>query len=106
MPLPIGLSPPVTTPPMHTRGHAVPVAVRKIRFHTVCLADDIWCPEFSAALGTFSSESQPPTKTPKPRRILCPYPADPCRRHVGCNGEDFDWDEVLVSDWTGLRSRM
>jgi porin len=25
---------------------------------------------------------------------------------MGCNKEDFDWDEVLASDWTGVRSKM
>jgi len=51
-------------------------------------------------------QPQPSTTASKPRRIECAHPADPCRRHMVCKSEHFDWDEVLVSDWSGIRSKM
>lgn len=47
-----------------------------------------------------------PASAPKPKRIDCPHPPDPHRRHTGCKDEGFDWDETLSRDWTGLRSKM
>jgi porin len=55
-------------------------------------------------------QTSPPPQTPahapatKPRRMECPHPTNPHRRHVGCKDEPFDWDEVLVRDSNGLRS--
>jgi len=50
--------------------------------------------------------AQTPPAATKPRRMECPYPANPNRRCSICDGEHYDWDEVLASDWTGLRSKM
>ena len=49
---------------------------------------------------------QVPAPAPKPKRLGCPHPADPCRRHMRCKDEDFDWDEALSNSWNGVRSKM
>jgi Multicopper oxidase len=50
--------------------------------------------------------SQVQASAPKPKRLGCPHPADPCRRHIGCKDEDFAWDEALSKSLNGLRSKM
>lgn len=47
-----------------------------------------------------------PSSTSNPKNLNCPHPADPHRRHIGCKDEEFDWDETLSQDWSGIRSRM
>ena len=50
--------------------------------------------------------SQVPATAAKLRRVDCTHSADPHRRHTGCKDEEFDWEETLSRDFTGLRDRM
>jgi porin len=49
---------------------------------------------------------QVPSTTPQPKRLTCPHPADPHRRHSSCNDKDFDWDDALSRSWNGIRSTL
>lgn len=61
-----------------------------------------------------SSQSPSPPQTPSPKpvsvpkrqRLDCQHPADPRRRHIGCNDKEFDWDETLSKSWNGIRAGM
>jgi carbohydrate-selective porin OprB len=44
----------------------------------------------------------PPPVT-KQRKLNCQHPANPGKRRAGCKDEDFEWEETLTSDWSGLR---
>ena len=55
---------------------------------------------------TSSDQIAPAGAVPPSRRLDCQHPADPHRRHMGCKDEEFDWDETLSQDWTGIRSKM
>jgi porin len=52
------------------------------------------------------TSSQQPANATQRRRLDCKCPADPHRRHIGCKDEEFDWDDTLSRDWTGIRSEM
>ncbi len=52
--------------------------------------------------------NQPPNSPPDPtiakqRKLNCQHPANPSRRRFGCKDEQFDWDETITADWTGVR---
>ncbi len=47
-------------------------------------------------------QTSPPPVT-KQRKLNCQHPANPGKRRSGCKDEDFEWDETLTSDWSGLR---
>lgn len=52
------------------------------------------------------SPSQALTSTRVGRKMHCPNPANPRRRHTSCKDEPFDWDETFTRDFLGLRERM
>ena len=56
--------------------------------------------------------ASPPQASPVPspgsalRKMHCPHPANPRRRHTSCNNEKFDWDETFSRDYYGLREKL
>jgi carbohydrate-selective porin OprB len=52
------------------------------------------------------ASSRQTAATKKAKKVDCPHTADPFRRQADCNDEDFDWDETLSHDFTGLRARL
>lgn len=63
-----------------------------------------------AAVGAPAPQSSAPPSAAanrsKKKRIDCPHPADPHRRHIGCKDQDFDWDETLFHNYSDMRSRL
>jgi carbohydrate-selective porin OprB len=37
------------------------------------------------------------------RKFNCRHPADPHRRQLSCDNQDFDWDETLAGGWNKIR---
>jgi carbohydrate-selective porin OprB len=38
--------------------------------------------------------------------LRCEHPADPHRRHHGCEEENFGWDETVAGGWNGIRDAL
>jgi carbohydrate-selective porin OprB len=55
--------------------------------------------------GPYCADGQTPqtNQVSAQHKFNCHHPADPHRRQLGCNDEDFDWDETLAGGWNDIR---
>jgi porin len=57
----------------------------------------------AAAAPAGGQQTTPANPTSATRKFDCRHPANPHRRRLGCDDQDFDWDETLAGGWNDIR---
>jgi porin len=57
----------------------------------------------AAATAAGAQQTSTASQAPAERKFDCRHPANPHRRRLGCNDQDFGWDETLAGGWNDIR---